>query len=65
MHFRPLDPPTGNQSTDDPFAEFPSESAKPAEAPKNRDWLAEFPDEKAPTPAVRSKDGTRNSTGGF
>jgi len=61
MRFRPDDPPAGKQANDDPFAEFPLEPATGTETPKNRDWLAEFPDEKTVQPTPRSKNWTRLS----
>jgi hypothetical protein len=61
MRFRPEDPPAGTQGADDPFAEFPSEPNAGTNAPKNHDWLSEFPDEKTATPVVRSKTWRRLS----
>ena len=63
MRFRPEDPPPGKQPADDPFAEFPSEPSVSVDAPKNPDWLSEFPDEKAVTRVVRSKTWGRLSDG--
>src|SRR5687767_2196948 len=61
MRFRPEDPAPGKQPTDDPFAEFPAEPSVSVDAPKNHDWLSEFPDEKTVTRVVRSKNWRRLS----
>jgi hypothetical protein len=55
MRLRFSGPPTNTQGNEDPYAEFPSEAEDRADAPKNQDWLAEFPDEKPGSPAARSK----------
>ena len=55
MPLRFSGPPGGTQDNEDPYAEFPSEPEDRADVPKNQDWLAEFPDEKPGSPAVRSK----------
>jgi hypothetical protein len=46
--------PESPENNDDPFAEFLSEPEKVPETPKNQDWMAEFPDEKA-SPIARPK----------
>jgi hypothetical protein len=61
MRLPPSEPPAGEQGTDDPYAEFPSEPAVPADAPKKHDWLSEFPDEKAAPSAVRAQTWKRLS----
>lgn len=63
MPLRPEDPPPDKPGADDPFAEFPAEpSAGGVDAPKDRDWFDEFPDEKStPSPPVRSKSWRRLS----
>jgi hypothetical protein len=62
MRFRPEEDPTNSNTSDDPFAEFPAEPAVSVEIPKNRDWLAEFPDEQSsPSPEARSKSWRRLS----
>ena len=63
MRFRPEDPPGGKHQTDDPFEEFPLEPTVGADAPKNHDWLSEFPDEKTATNVVRSKTWRRLTEG--
>jgi hypothetical protein len=63
MRFRPEDPPAGKHQTDDPFAEFPAEPSVSVDAPKNHDWLSEFPDEKTVTRVVRSKTWSRLTDG--
>lgn len=61
MRFSPEDPPAGKPDSDDPFAEFPPEPSAGTDAPKNHDWLSEFPDEKTATRVVRSKTWRRLS----
>ena len=61
MRFRPEDPPADKKQSDDPFAEFPLEPTVGSDAPKNHDWLSEFPDEKTATKVVRSKTWGRLS----
>jgi hypothetical protein len=61
MGFRSYDAPTDNQSTDDPFAEFPLESATSTDTTQDHDWLAEFPDEQAGSSTPRSKTWSRLS----
>ena len=61
MRFRPPDSPTGNEdNNDDPFAEFPLEPTARPDAPKEHDWLAEFPDEHTAAD-LRSKTWSRLS----
>jgi hypothetical protein len=48
-------PPPSTEGNEDPYAEFPSETADRADAPQTQDWLAEFPDEKPAAPSARTK----------
>ena len=61
MRVPPSDPPAGGPGSDDPFAEFPSESTTADRPIEKHDWLAEFPDEKKTPPVLRAKTWTQLS----
>ena len=56
--FTRLNPPTDPAATEDAFAEFASEPAKPVQADEKQDWLSEFPDEKPAKPGERPASPT-------
>ena len=45
--FTKLNPPTDPAATEDAFAEFAPEPAKPVDAEEKRDWFSEFHDERS------------------
>jgi len=51
--FTRLNPPTDPAATEDAFAEFAPEPAKPVDAEEKRDWFSEFPDERSAKPLER------------
>jgi hypothetical protein len=58
--FTRLNPPTDPAATEDAFAEFAPEPAKPVDAEDKQDWFAEFPDERSSKALERPASPSRS-----